>query len=155
MALLFLPLCLYAQMAEPSLAADLDRLLEQEAVSWGEAARFILAASDRGAGLSEERAFAAALEMAGRPGLPKNAAAAGPANLGGVSLLMMKAFNMKSGLYRFFPTAHYAHRELKYRGIIRGRSDPHIRVSGERLLQILGLVLDYTGADPETGDRHE
>jgi hypothetical protein len=150
--LLFLPLCLYAQTAKPSLAADLDRLLEKEAVSWGEAARFVLAAADWRAGLSEERAFTAAVELAG---LPKNTAAAGPANLGGVSLLIMRAFDMKGGLYRVFPTPHYAYRELKYLGLIQGRSDPHMKVSGERFLQILGRVLDYTGADREAGDRHE
>jgi hypothetical protein len=63
----------------------------------------------------------------------------------------MKSFELRGGLYRFFPTAHYAHRELVYLGIIQGRSDPHAKVPGERLFRILGRVLDHTGLDREEG----
>ncbi|GHV94698.1 hypothetical protein AGMMS50293_10180 [Spirochaetia bacterium] len=125
-------------------AADMDRLLESPAVSWGEAATFILAAADKGQGLSEEAAFRLAGELAK---LPRNAAAEKPVTLGGASLIIMKAFNLQSGLYRLFPNGHYACRELVYLGVIQGKSDPDMRVSGERLLRILGRVLDYTGAD--------
>ena len=146
--LLSLPLC----FINAQYAANRDALLENPAVSWGEAAQFILAAADRGQGLSEEAAFAAAGEFAK---LPHNTAAASPVTLGGVSLIIMKAFNLSSGLFRFFHNGHYAHRELVYLGIIQGRSDPGIPVSGERLLRILGRVLDHTGADRENGESHE
>ena len=153
-ALLFLPLCLITaqtESAEPS-AADLEKLLESPAVSWGEAARFILTAAERGTGLTEDAAFAEAGTIAK---LPKNAAASDTADLGGVSRIIMNAFNLKSGMYRVFPNGHYAHRELVWLTVIQGKSDPHMKVSGERLLRILGRALDHTGIDKETGESHE
>jgi hypothetical protein len=38
-----------------------------------------------------------------------------------------------------------------YLGIIQGRSDPAMKVPGERLFRILGRVLDYTGTDGTEG----
>jgi hypothetical protein len=61
----------------------------------------------------------------------------------------MKSFGLSGGLYRFFPNGRYACRELVYLDIIQGRSDPHMKVSGERFFRILGRILDYTGLDRE------
>jgi hypothetical protein len=144
-ALLFLPFSLmYAQAPVEPKAADMESLLESPAVSWGEAARFILTAAERGTGLTEEAAFA---EVENLAKLPKNAAASGAVDLGGVSLIIMKAFNLEGGLYRFFPNSRYAYRELVWLNIVQGRHDPGMKVSGELFLRILGRALDYTGID--------
>jgi outer membrane protein OmpA-like peptidoglycan-associated protein len=68
--------------------------------------------------------------------------------MGELCFLIMKAFNMKgSFLYALFPGPHYAFRELNYLKMIPGQKDPGVRVSGDRLLQILGTVAAYTGID--------
>jgi hypothetical protein len=124
----------------------IDDLLEAEAVSFETACAVTLAA----AGLAvpdplPETAYQEALEMGA---LPKSAKPEAAINLGQLSFLLMKAFNMKSGFcYALFPGPRYAYRELAYRKIVQGRNDPSLSVSGERLLLILGRVLDHTGAD--------
>jgi hypothetical protein len=123
----------------------MDALLDSPAVTWGQAARLVLAAAGR-EGLSEAEAFAALQDK-----LPRRAAAAAEINLGGLSLIVMRAFDLSGGLYRVFPTGRYAYRELTYLGLIQGRADPAMKVPGERLFRILGRVLDHTGADREEG----
>ncbi|MDR2701323.1 MAG: hypothetical protein LBB72_02700 [Spirochaetaceae bacterium] len=44
-------------------------------------------------------------------------------------------------MYRLFGSAHYSYRELVYRDIIQGRSDPHMKVSGEKMLFIVNRLL--------------
>ncbi|MDR0402064.1 MAG: hypothetical protein LBH35_00585, partial [Treponema sp.] len=92
-----------------------------------------------------EAAYKKSLEMGA---LPKTVEPEAAIKLGQLSFLIMKAFNMKSGFcYALFPGPRYAYRELVYRKIVQGRNDSSLSVSGERLLLILGRVLDYTGAD--------
>jgi hypothetical protein len=126
-------------------AGELDAVLDSPALTWGQTARLVLGAAGR-EGLSEAEAFAALQTMAK---LPRRAAIDGEINLGSLSLVVMKAFDLSGGLYRFFPTGHYAYRELVYLGIIQGRSDPGMKVPGERLFRILGRALDHTGIDRE------
>jgi hypothetical protein len=121
-------------------------VLDSPAVTWGQAARLILAARPTGLEFSEVEAFTALQTIAK---LPRRAESNGETSLGDVSLIIMKAFGLSGGLYRFFPNSHYACRELVYLGIIQGRSDPDMKVSGERLLRILGRTLDFTGVDRE------
>jgi hypothetical protein len=62
----------------------------------------------------------------------------------------MNAFNFKGGLmYSLFHTPRYAHREMVYRKLVQGRSDPDLIVSGEKMLQIIGQVLNYSGQDAQ------
>jgi hypothetical protein len=131
-------------------AAALDTILDSPALNWGEAARLILAAADKGE-YSGEDAFVVLQTMTA---LPRGAESGGPVSLGGVSLIIMKAFDISGGLYRYFPNSRYAYRELVYLGLIQGRSDPDMKVPGERLLRILGRALDYTGLERE-GDTGE
>jgi hypothetical protein len=130
---------LQAQTAE-----RLDAILDAAEVSYAMAAFVALPA----AGLIDgeggpEAAFA---EAAARNFLPRNAEAAGIIRLGELSFLIMQAFGMRSGfMYALFPGPRYAYRELVYRRLIQGRNDPALGVSGERLLRIIGRVLDYRG----------
>jgi hypothetical protein len=128
-------------------AGELDALLDSPALTWGQAARLVLGAAG-GEDLPETEAFT---RLQGMAKLPRGAAPGGEINMGGLSLAVMRAFGLSGGLYRLFPTGRYAYRELVYLGIIQGRSDPAMKVPGERFFRILGRVLDYTGIDREEG----
>jgi hypothetical protein len=130
-------------------AAEMDTLLDTRKITWDQACRFVLPASGVLEAHAESgAAFALALE---RGWLPRKAAADSPATLGGLSLLISKSFSIKiSFLYALFPGPHYAYRQLDYLDLIPGLRDPAMNVSGERLIQILGRVLDYRGdGEPE------
>lgn len=120
-------------------AAEIEELLGTEAVSYEQAARFILKAADLRDFSSPEEAFRFAAEQLW---LPKKAVSGGRARLDGVSLLLMGSFSIKGGLfYTLSKNPHYAYRELLYRDIIQGRSDPEMAVSGDFLLFLVNRVL--------------
>jgi hypothetical protein len=125
-------------------AAEMDALLNTGEINWAQACRFTLSASGTlGERTTARTAFNTAQE---RGWLPKGAAADGPVNLGGLSFLMMQSFAIRgSPLYALFPGPRYAYRQMDYLGLIPGRRDPALKVSGERFLQILGGVLNYRG----------
>ncbi|MCL2320134.1 MAG: OmpA family protein [Treponema sp.] len=120
-------------------AAEIEGLLGTEAVSYGQAARFVLKAAD----ISELQEPAAAFGFAaGQQWLPRNADAEGIASLQGISLLVMRSFDLKGGvLYSLFKNPHYAYREMVYQDIIQGRADPDMTVSGSDLLFLVSQVL--------------
>jgi len=65
------------------------------------------------------------------------------AKLNGLSLLVMQAFEIDGGyLYSFFKNPHYAYRAMVYRGIIQGRADPQMAVSGDLLLYTVNRVMN-------------
>jgi hypothetical protein len=140
--LLLLTLVLTAILLNAQTAEEMDALLETRALTYAQAARFILPASGAAAdNTSGENAFQTA---ASKGWLPKTAAAGAPARLDAVALLLMKAFDLKGGvLYRFFPNARYAYRELTYKRIIQGPVDSSMSLSGEAFFQILGRTMDF------------
>jgi hypothetical protein len=122
---------------------EMDALLDSEAVTWAEAARFVLPAA--GVALTDTAwAFEAARE---RGWLPRNAEAQRAVNFAGVSFLLMKAFDLSGGvLYSLFPSPRYAYRELVYKGILQGPQDRSWKVSGSRLITLIGRTLDSQAA---------
>ena len=131
---LILPVFLPAQTGQ-----RIEDLLKNSAVSYEQAAQMVLEAADVRSSISPAEAFRYASEQ---KWLPRNVSGSDDAKLGGVSLLIMKAFNFKGGMfYSLFQNAHYAYRELGYRRIIQGRTDPGMKVSGDFLLFTLGEVL--------------
>jgi hypothetical protein len=126
-------------------AAEIEALLETPAVSYAQAARVALKAAEAAdaaevSGLEEAFAFAAE-----RNWLPKNASPDAEARLDGVSLLFMRAFGIRGGLfYSLIKNPHYAYREMERRNAFKGRSDPRSQVSGDQLLFITGRVLSIT-----------
>ncbi|AEF82032.1 hypothetical protein [Leadbettera azotonutricia] len=137
----FLAAGIFAQTAE-----QLEGLLDTAEVTYMSATLFVL----QGAGIVGESAHADAAfaEARSRSFLPRNIAENTPVTLGGLSFLMMRAFDIKGGMwYRLFPGPRYANRFLVYHKLIQGSTDPSQKVSGEQLLRILGRVLNYTGAD--------
>jgi len=125
---------LYAQTAD-----EIETLLNTGAVTYSQAARFALEASEVAAIRDPGEAFRYALEQ---NLLPKNAAPDMAVTLEGVSLVLMRAFNLKGGIfYSIAKNPHYAYRELVYKEIIQGRADPGMKVSGDQLLFITGRIL--------------
>jgi len=124
-------------------ADEIETLLNTGAVTYAQAARFLLEASDTMAASDMEEAF----DYAAQQGwLPKKVSANDTARLDGISLLMMRSFGIKGGvLYSITKSPHYAYRELMYRETIQGRADPGMNVSGERLLFFTSRILSQLG----------
>jgi hypothetical protein len=123
-------------------AAELEAVLAAESLSYEQAASFVLQAADVPV---SGTAFNHALEQ---KWLPAKAAPGDTAVLDGVSLLLMGAFNIKGGImYSVVKSPRYAYRELVYQGIIQGRSDPGLAVSGDLLFFMIGRALDRTEED--------
>jgi len=126
-------------------AAEIEKLLETEAVSYEQAAWLVLEAADLSPSF-ESSASDGAFNFAARQGwLPKKAAPQDKASLEGISLLVMRSFGIKGGLfYSLLKNPHYAYREMVYQDIIQGRSDPQMAVSGDLLLFLVNRVLSRT-----------
>jgi hypothetical protein len=120
-------------------AAEMEGLLDTGEITCAQAAYFVLAAALEDPPQNPEAAFGMALEQGWLPG---NSESSGGITLGGLSLLLMKAFGIKGGLmYRIFPLDRYAYREMTSRGFIEGRSYSALKVSGEQFMGILENVL--------------
>jgi len=74
--------------------------------------------------------------------LPKKTDAGDAVSLENLSLLIMKAFNLKGGpMYTWFSNAHYSYREMVFKDLIQGRTDPRMKVSGYTMLLIVNRLL--------------
>jgi len=126
-------------------ATQIEEILGMQNVNYERAAWLVLEAADL-SGPLEASGMERAFDLARDNGwLPRNARSEDKATLEGVSLLIMRSFNIKGGLfYSLFKNPHYAYRELVYREIIQGRVDPQMAVSGEMLLFIINRVLEGT-----------
>ena len=122
-----------------STAEEIETLLSTNAVTYAQAARFLLEAADAMVTSDPQEAFRYAVWQ---KWLPKNAAANDTARLDGISMLIMRSFDMKGGvMYSVAKKPHHAYRELVHKNIIQGRAGPAMKVSGERLLAITGTML--------------
>ena len=125
-------------------AAEIETLLATDALSYDQAASFVLRAADVAATGS---AFNYATEQ---NWLSAKAVSGSPATLDEVSLLIMGAFGLKGGImYSATKAPHFAYRELVYRGVIQGRADPGLAVSGDLLLFMVNRVLDQTETEED------
>jgi hypothetical protein len=128
-------------------AAEIEKLLETEAVNYEQAAWLVLEAAGIPAGVPADSSGSydknGAFNFAAQKGwLPRNAAPADKARLEGLSLIIMRSFEIKGGIfYSLLKNPHYAYRELVYQEFIQGGSDPQMTVSGELLLFIVNRVL--------------
>jgi len=124
-------------------AAELEGLLQIQAVSRAQAARFVLEAAGLMTAPGADEAFAFATE---RSWLSKNAAAEKPITLAELSFLIMKAFNLKGGMmYALLPGPRYAYKSMISRSFIQDPADPAMTLNGGRFLLILGNVLNAVG----------
>ena len=128
-------------------AARLEALLNQPELSWSEAAAFVLEASETEGYSNGADAFSHALEQ---KWLPKKALSEGPVHLNGIALLLMRSFDLKGGIfYSLFKNPHHAYRELVYKQVIRGETDPDMIVSGSELLLMISRLLTMEEAKEE------
>jgi len=119
-------------------AAEMETLLETQAVTYAQAARFVLEAAEAAVIADPEEAFRFAEEQ---NWLPKGASPETEAQLDGISLLCMRSFDLKGGfLYSLMKNPHYAYRELVYQSAIQGRADPHMAVSGYQLIFMINRI---------------
>jgi hypothetical protein len=138
---LFIPGPAWSQTAD-----ELESLLNSPQVSYAQAARFVLEAADTVVIDDPAVAFRFAGE---RKWLPKKVSADSFARLDGIALLLMRSFGIEGGFFfSVFKNSHYAYRELAYREVIQGRTDPGMTVSGDMLLFMIGRILDMTENDP-------
>ena len=144
--LLFSAVSLFAQQQieqrdgqQETAAYEIEMLLQTNAVTYGQASRFILEASDIAVFTDTEEAF---LYLVENKWLPKNIGSGQAARLDVLSGIFMKAFDIKGGLFYSLTRApHYAYRELVYLNLIQGKIEPGMNVSGELLLFITGRIL--------------
>jgi len=127
-------------------AAEMDKMLETDTVTAAASARFILDAAELlTPGFSGAAAEKEAYDLAFSKGWVKGEAGE-TITLRDTAFLIMNAFGFKGGvMYSMFQNPRYAYRELIYRKIIQGRSDPAMQVTGKRLLLIIGSALSYSG----------
>ena len=139
--LLLLPAFAFAQNA-----SEMDSVLTADTVSAAKAARFVLGAVDLlPAGISAAEAEKAAYDMASQKDWIR--VSSGEAvTMKDAAFLIMKAFDLKGGvMYRLFKNPRYAYREMVYQKLITGHTDQKMKVTGEKLLQILDSTLSYAG----------
>ena len=122
-----------------STADEIEMLLNTNAVTYAQAARFILEASEARVTADPNQAFQYAVEQ---KWLSRSVSADGTARLDRIALLIMRSFGIKGGyFYSVFKNPHYAYHELVYQKIIQGRTDPSMAVSGDILLFVTGKAL--------------
>jgi hypothetical protein len=145
--LILLPAALHAQNADAT-----QTLLQTTAVTYAQAANFVLEAADvQGFNkASEQDAAESAMSFAvEKKWLSAKADAQTAITIEALSLLIMKAFGLKGGpMYTLFGGAHYSYREMVFKDVIQGRSDPHMKVSGEKMLFIVNRLLYLTEENP-------
>ena len=135
--LLAIPAFLPAQTAQA-----IEELLDTKAISNQQAAWLVLEAANISGPAGVSGQAAAFRYAADRGWLPANVQGEGRVRLDQVCLLLMRAFDIKGGIfYSLFGSPHYAYRELTYLNVIQGRAEPGMAVSGELLLFMIGRVL--------------
>jgi hypothetical protein len=139
-------LLLSVRSAHSQTAADIEKLLDAEEITCSQAAYFVLAAALENPPQNPEAAFTLARENGWLPAKAEG----GNITLGGLSLLMMKAFNQRLAqagglMYRLFPGSRYAYRAMASHGFIEGRTYPGQNVSGGQFLRILEKVIAGEG----------
>jgi len=137
--ILLLSLCaaLNAQTAD-----EIQTLLETPAVSYAQAARFVLEAAEVTGSYDKTSGQDAMRFAVEKNWLPKNTAAQDAISLEKLSLLIMRAFNLSGGpMYNMFHNAHYSYREMVFKDLIQGRTDPQMKVSGYTMMLIVNRLL--------------
>jgi len=133
--------------AAASTAAEIEMLLETQALTYAQVSRFVLDAADQGAFADPAQAFAFVQE---RNWLPRRASAEAPATLNGVALLLVQSFDLGGGLmFSLTRSAHFAYRELEHIGVIHGRRGQNQQVSGDILLYMTGRILGHLEAEQD------
>jgi len=128
---------LYAQTAD-----FIQTLLQTQVVNYGQAARFVLEAAEVRVSYDKTNGQAATRFAVEKKWLPPKAIEHDAISLENLSLLIMGAFGLKGGpMYTLFHSAHYSYREMVFKDLIQGRTDPQMNVSGYTMLLIVNRLL--------------
>ncbi len=143
-SVLFLFLILSGMPVFSQSNAILDEYLALETASFRHSAYIILSAANL---IPEDASVEDALtKLDSLKWLPVQGKEQETINLGDLSFLVMKAFDLPGGLlYSLFPSPRYAVRELLHRGIIINHGNPNRQVSSEEAMRIIRMGLDWKG----------
>lgn len=121
-----------------------DRLLDEKAAAFGDAAYLILNA----AGVVPESATGADAVAAVNAGgyFRGTHTETQPMTLGEACFLIMKTQKMKGGvLYMLLPGPRYAAREFVYLHLVQGNTHPGRTVTGEEVMRMLEAAIERVG----------
>lgn len=120
----------------------LDQILDSGQATYGQAAYLLLLGDGA---LDEQSDFATAVNaLEDRIGVLVARGADEPITLGEFALLIQTWFDLPRGLMgRLVVAPRYAVRDLRFLRIVQGRSYPGMDLAGERMVRIVGRVLDY------------
>lgn len=122
-------------------AEKVDKILETEKATFGQAAYLIQTALNGGSdGLDFDTAFDRFKSE--HQNLIRDSVTADdviPAKT--YAFLLMKAFDVKGGMmYRIYPCPRYAYRDLRYLAVIQGKNNPTASMTGTTMLQIFSRI---------------
>jgi len=119
----------------------IDTVLEAKTISYSQAAYLVAAASSL---VDASASETDAMEKLRGKGFAMTLSPGNALNIGEYSYLVMKGFDIPSGLmFAVFPGPRYALKELKARGIVAGSPSPDKQLSGEEALRILGNAIGW------------
>ncbi|TVQ37301.1 MAG: hypothetical protein EA384_12540 [Spirochaetaceae bacterium] len=135
-------LLLSAVMGAAQSNEALDDILQSVQASYGQAA-YLLLTSD--GSIEEHSSYEhAAAELQRRLGPVVERHAADALTLGEFALLVQMYHDLPRGLMgRLVRAPRYAVRDLRFLRVVQGRSYPNMRLSGERMVRIMGRVLAW------------
>ena len=132
---------LIAAAAFGQAAEKVDKILETEKATFGQAAYLIQTALNDGSdGLDFETAFDR-FKSEHENLIRDSVTSEDVIPIKTYAFLLMKVFDIKGGMmYRIYPCPRYAYRDLQYLGVIQDKKNPDAVMSGASLLQILGRI---------------
>jgi len=126
---------------------EIDALLAENAVTWGDAA-WLVGRTTGGFDESVDLTQAAAKAVAAGWG-SSTLTAATVVDLATYCQLLVRAFHFPTGvLYNWFPLPRYAYRELVFRRIVPGALAPDSPVSGQNAMLFLQSAQSWTEGHP-------
>ena len=139
---------LIAAAAFGQAAEKIDKILETEKATFGQATYLIQTALNDG---SDELDFETAFDRFKNENenLIRNSVSAEDViPIKTYAFLLMKAFDVKGGMmYRIYPCPRYAYRDLRYLAVIQGKNNPDAVMQGTSLLQILSRIDTVQGGE--------
>mgnify|MGYP000887519724 CR=1 FL=1 len=140
--------CLFAAALFGQSAQRLDQILEAKEATFGQAAYLMLTAGDSISDTADFKTAFDELKNVNPKWIPDSVSEADIIPLGTYALLLMQTFDIKGGLmYRMYPCARYAYRDLRYLAVIQGKTDPSDSVTGVSMLQMFGRIETVQGGE--------
>ena len=139
---------LIAAAAFGQAAEKVDKILETEKATFGQAAYLIQTALNDGSdGLDFETAFDR-FKSENKNLIRDSISAEDVIPVKTYAFLLMKAFDIKGGMmYRIYPCPRYAYRDLHYLAVIQDKNNPDALMTGAAMLQILSRIDTAQGGE--------